>query len=56
MIPDNNNRLVVNLQHSSSVNELEGSLLLEKPHVIQLGYFVIDFTYSAENIAYKEIR
>ena len=39
-----------------SVNEREGSLLLKKHRVIQLGCFVIDLTYSAENAVYKEIR
>ena len=49
-------RLIVNLQHSCSVNEHKGSLLLEKHHVIQLGCFAIDLTYSAENAAYEEIH
>ena len=47
---------LVNLQHYCLVKEHEGSLLLEKHWVIQLGYFVIDLTYSAENTAYEEIH
>ena len=48
-------RLVVNLQHSCSVSEREGSQLLKEPCVIQLGCFVICLTHSAENAAYEEI-
>ena len=48
-------RLVVNLQHPCSVNEREGSLFLEQHCVIQLGCFVINLTYSAENAAYEEV-
>ena len=44
-------RLVVNLKHSCSLSEHEGSQLLEEHHIIQLGCFVIDLTYSAENAA-----
>ena len=53
---DTLDRLAVNLQHTCSVNEQGGGLLLEKHHVIKLGCFIIDLTYLAKNAAYKEIR
>ena len=49
-------RLVVNLQHSCSVCENEGSQLLEEHRVIQSGCIVINLTHSAENAAYEEIH
>ena len=46
---------------SSQLNTLVQSMnmkafCLDKHHVIQLGCFVIDLTYSAGNAAYKEIH